>query len=461
MKLQRIFKSISLLLALLMVISLSFSACQESEGTAKESENEAKQDDGKPIVILVEDLEPEGSSGYLPDVLEVFAKKYSDEGLGEVIVRRVSRDSITQDTECDIFMYETSFWGKSCSLYKMIASHKLADLTPFIQNDTELDLSAYQPAIIDAGKVGEHQMLLPINYTIGILAGDYDVSAGAGLPDGKCLTDSTVFWEKLENWKGDNAPFTTDVSNMMKGSLAPSMSFLLNSGALIDVANDEVISSDESVNRTISFLSRYYTGNDLQPLSVPATYPLSEVLSNKKPGLIYYDAGGAQFYLSAHITNYRSNEAYFYGAVPYSEERGGSYSAGILSALGISEESNRKQRAWDFISYVYRSDDFFKASAMYEVTFPAKLSLLKEQCDTALFQIEFLYGASAAEKCGYTANSLYGELSDIGYAYLRDYYLEEAIQSAFTEKGIDISVITQNLQNYWNGDQEDYFGIYH
>ena len=69
MKLQRIFKSISLLLALLMVISLSFSACQESEGTAKESENEAKQDDGKPIVILVEDLEPEGSSGYLPDVL--------------------------------------------------------------------------------------------------------------------------------------------------------------------------------------------------------------------------------------------------------------------------------------------------------------------------------------------------------------------------------------------------------
>ena len=445
-----------LMLALFMMLSLG--ACS-ANGNTDGDKPVTKQDDGKPVVVLVEDTEPSGTTGYLADVLEVFAKKYQEEGKGEVTVTRIARDQAGEETECDIVMYETSFWSGT-SPYKLIEAQKVVDLAPLMEADQSFSLSDYNPKVLEAGKVGDKQMLFPLVYTTGMIAGNKSTSTKSGLPTKEDLLNSDSFWEKMEGWKEASAPFTADISNLAKNMLQPSATFVVGGGPVIKIADGEISVDQTYFTRPLACYCRYYTGDDLTGVMKSPAPPTTDSITGAAPGLIYYDVGGAQEYLTSQVTNYRNDDEYFCGPIPYTQETAGKYAAGVLSALGISAKSFRQERAWAFLSYCLSSDDFFRSLQLYDYTYPVKLNLLREQCSTAITGLELLYGPAAVKKCGYTAETLAKELEDIGYAYFQDDCILNALKAAMTEKGMDAETAAVNIKNNLESAGSDWFGVY-
>ena len=445
MKRQILSRFTGFLLALLMLFSLA--ACSASG----ESGSKIDKTNNQPIVVEIP-VDPENqasreANGWIgfAESVKIAAQKYEELGKGKVEVRLVKNNAEAKAAGTpDVILFDHIWTEIRPDLYHDIANGEYADLAGFMAADEEYDETAFVKNVMAAGSLGGKQYVFPLAYVLPTVFGDEKTSAAHGTPGKADLADCESFWSKAEGSKLD-----LFCGKWGYTDLPHDVSFVYGAG---DFPNPERMADGknaESFRRALEVYRKQAKNPDYyQWVSLDQPVTMGDVLA-EKAALYYENLGGGYSYPLAIMENLmtdRKNAAFFYvgsepnkdmfyGAVPYlpgqtEEIRTAYVSAGFM----IPAASEKQESAWNFIVwYVGQKELFAKNLDAYYYSFPIRLDAVGETLNMGLKEISNLYPVDQQELV--SAEKLYAEVTDIGYAYLSDQAAGRALTEVMTQGG--------------------------
>jgi len=365
-------KKISLIIIMMLILSM-LSGCGGSsqESSVNQSENTEKAKENVKLTLMTTEASGEEALAYYEELIDKYETDHPgveieliQGGNWQDVEAKLSAASLS-NTYPDILLVPLSALGSRAAL------GEYADLTDYIANWEDAD--DIMPAAIDIGKYKGTSVAIGAYPVPEIIMYRKDFFIEAGLDPDKPPTTWDELYEyatKLaqvdENGEVIRGGFDVPLS---ENNMTLAEAFLRQNGNyVVDPETEELFLTDQSSIETFEYLKQFI---DMK-LTVPYQRSGNDdpVLTGKSAMGIVYPSAVAE--LLADDPDLREN----LGFIPFVEnEQKGSFCGYRL--MMISEESQYKDEAWDFITSYYDTDEMWKRYELFNHT-PIRLSMSEE-----------------------------------------------------------------------------------
>lgn len=365
-------KKISLIIIMMLILSM-LSGCGGSsqESSVNQSENTEKAKENVKLTLMTTEASGEEALAYYEELIDKYETDHPgveieliQGGNWQDVEAKLSAASLS-NTYPDILLVPLSALGSRAAL------GEYADLTDYIANWEEAD--DIMPAAIDIGKYKGTSVAIGAYPVPEIIMYRKDFFIEAGLDPDKPPTTWDELYEyatKLaqvdENGEVIRGGFDVPLS---ENNMTLAEAFLRQNGNyVVDPETEELFIADQSSIETFEYLKQFI---DMK-LTVPYQRSGNDdpVLTGKSAMGIVYPSAVAE--LLADDPDLKEN----LGFIPFVENKQKGSFCGYRLMM-ISEESQYKDEAWDFIASYYDTDEMWKRYELFNHT-PIRLSMSEE-----------------------------------------------------------------------------------
>ncbi len=235
-------------------------------------------------------------------------------------------------------------WGTFPNLYKIMKNGTFLDLTDLMSSDPDFRREDYVEVVLDAGKVGDRQYLIPTTYMLPVLVTEESALRDLGLEKLLEVTDMAEFWPTLLDAASEaleQPQLRALISNIIENH------FLAFSGVkLYDQETDEMLPDPDGLRSlTDRYLKIVYQGN-IDPDYCPDSVELTEALRARETALgCEINANASSYFM---FSGAAAKAAGTLKAFPMVGEDGELYAV-PLDFTAINSGARNTKNAWEFI----------------------------------------------------------------------------------------------------------------